>query len=341
MSGHLRHLLVDTTLLRWTKRTMPVLPLAVIKFFRRLPIIKQLRWWQRFSWRADALQANQELLARAVMGKPEPTLTDDPHFGEKTTLCREAHFRMPLYQRWCGILQETPSFRRKQWEYVYILAAIEQAGLWNAGKSALGFGVGQEKIPALLASKNIQVLATDQSLSTGKQSGWVDYQQHASGITTLSHPDIISDAELTKHVQFRTADMNNIPHDLGEFDVVWSTCALEHLGTIELSLRFIEQAMRCVRPGGIAVHTFEYNGGSNDDTIFSGPTVLLRQRDLEAVSARLTAAGYQVGALDLQPGNGFIDQWIDTPPYRNDPWPRLLLFRHVAVSAGIVIRKVR
>jgi SAM-dependent methyltransferase len=328
------HLLVDTSLLPETKRTMPWPQL-----FRRLPVIKHLRWWQRFSWRADTLKANQELLARTLMGKPEPTLADDATFGQKTSLCREAHFRMPLYQRWCAILHETPSFRRKQWEYVYILAAIEQAGLWQAGKRALGFGVGQEKIPALLASKNMQVLATDQSVRAGKQAGWVDYRQHASGINTLSHPELISDEQLARQVQFRTADMNHIPQDLQDFDVVWSTCALEHLGSIELSLSFIEQAMRCVRPGGIGVHTFEFNGGSNDETISSGPTVLLRERDIAAVAERLTAAGYQVGALDLQSGDGFVDHWIDTPPYRDDPWPRLLLYRHIAVSAGIVVKK--
>ena len=34
----------------------------LIAFVRRLPIVKQLRWWQRLSWRADHLQANQALL---------------------------------------------------------------------------------------------------------------------------------------------------------------------------------------------------------------------------------------------------------------------------------------
>ena len=105
----------------------------LIAFVRRLPIVKQLRWWQRLSWRADHLQANQALLARRWCGRPTPTAAEDPSFGTTSLICREDHFRLPEYHRWCAELKEAPVFQRKLWEFVYILAALERAGVLKPG----------------------------------------------------------------------------------------------------------------------------------------------------------------------------------------------------------------
>ena len=306
---------------------------------RSLPVLKQLRWWQRFSWRADYLKSNQELIARTLCGQPDQRLPDNPTFGSTSLLCREEHFRTPNYHRWCAELHEPPSFRRKQWEYVYILSALERCGMLMAGTRALGFGVGRELWPANFASRGIQVTATDQSVTQGMRDGWINYQQHADGLIVLRQPHIVANATLDKLVQFQTADMNNIPSNLTNFDFVWSACALEHLGSLEHSLHFIEQSLACLRPGGFAVHTLEFNGGSNDETITHGPTILMRKKDLEALSERLSRQGHELAIIDVEPGTGFVDQWVDVPPYRADPWPRLLLERHIAVSAGILIRR--
>ena len=41
-------------------------------------------------------------------------------------------------------------------------------------------------------------------------------------------------------VSLRHVDMNHVPADLaGRFDIVWSACALEHLGSIANGLRFM------------------------------------------------------------------------------------------------------
>ena len=74
-------------------------------FLRRMPILRDLRWWQRLSWRADHLQANQALIARHLCGRPAPTAPEDPAFGTTSALCREAHFRLPEYHRWCPALK--------------------------------------------------------------------------------------------------------------------------------------------------------------------------------------------------------------------------------------------
>ena len=59
-------------------------------------------------------------------------------------------------------------------------------------------------------------------------------------------------------MRFRAVDMNDIPPDLRGFDFTWSSCALEHLGTLRAGADFVVEQMTCLRPGGVAVHTTEY-----------------------------------------------------------------------------------
>lgn len=306
---------------------------------RRVPVLRHLRWWQRFGWRADHLQANQQLLSRMLYGRPEPTGPADPTFGTTSVVCREAHFRLPEYHRWCAEMKTAADYQRKQWEFVYILTALERAGVLTSGARGLGFGVGRELLPALFAARGINITATDQALEQGIASGWVGYGLHADGLTALSHPHLIADTDLRRLVNFREADMNRIPEDLRGFDFLWSACSLEHVGSIELSLQFIERSLACLRPGGIAVHTTEFNCGSDEHTITSGETVLLRRRDFVALSERLRAQGHVMAPIDLVLGDGFIDHWVDLPPFSKDARPRLLIAQHVATSAGILVRR--
>lgn len=306
---------------------------------RRLPILKEFRWWQRLSWRADHLQANQALIARHLCGRPAPTLPEDPTFGTTSLLCREAHFRLPEYHRWCAELRQEPVFQRKQWEFAWILAALERAGMLKPGMRALGFGVGREELPALFAARGIQVTATDQALTDAVSSGWVGYGMHATGLAALSHPRIVADDDLRRLVDFRTVDMNRIPDDLRGYDFLWSACALEHVGTLDLALRFVERSLACLRPGGVAVHTTEFNCSSDVHTISKGLTVLLRRRDFVALSERLARQGHVMAPIDLEPGTGFLDQWVDMPPFNQDASLRRLLERQIASSSGILIRR--
>ena len=81
--------------------------------------------------------------------------------------------------------------------------------------------------------------------------------------------------------------MRQLPPDLDGFNFTWSACAFEHLGSIKLGQEFIQNQMHCLRPGGVAVHTTEYNVLSNADTISEGETVLFRRRDVERIVKHL------------------------------------------------------
>jgi hypothetical protein len=100
--------------------------------------------------------------------------------------------------------------------------------------------------------------------------------------------------------------MNHMPNDLKDFDFVWSSCSIEHLRSIEAGTLFMETG--CLRPGGVAVHTTEYNVSSNEDTLMAGSAVIFRRRDLVAMAEILALRGHAVasreshGRYDRAPG---------------------------------------
>lgn len=261
-------------------------------------------------------------------------------FVFSSTLCREQHFRMPLYAYWCNQFKETPKLHRKQWEYVYICQVLHERGLLQHGRRAIGFGVGKEPLPAFFASQGIRVLATDQDIESARKSGWVHTNQHSTDVSSLNDRGICDPATMAANTEFRNVDMNAIPKDLGGFDFCWSSCAFEHLGSISRGLQFVLNSAKLLKPGGICIHTTEYNVFSNDDTIDDNPSfVIFRRRDIEHLATMLNQAGFVVEPIDFWPGEDQLEQYIDLPPYLDEPHLRLeLAGRFVSTSIGLIVR---
>jgi hypothetical protein len=151
-------------------------------------------------------------------------------------------------------------------------------------------------------------------------AGWVASSQHASSIETAFRPALVSRVKFDSLVTFQYLDMNQIPPGLaGQFDFCWSVCAMEHLGSIELGIKFFESSMAVLKPGGFAVHTAEFNFGSDEDTIEEGGTVLFRKKDFEDLARRLRGLGHRVFPLRFDLGSSPVDWFIDVPPYPGDP----------------------
>jgi hypothetical protein len=131
--------------------------------------------------------------------------------------------------------------------------------------------------------------------------------------------------------------MNRLPDDVGAFDFTWSSCALEHLGSLEAGLDFVVGQMRYVAPGGVAVHTTEYNLTSETDTHQSGGTVLYRRPDIEELARRLRRCGHRFH-FDLTPGITPADIHVDTAPFSNTHL-RTTLGPYVTTSLALVIER--
>src|SRR5947209_11348010 len=256
----------------------------------------------------------------------------------ESRLCTQEEFSTEWYRRWCARMAEPPILRRKQWEFCAIAEALDQRGVLQAGSRGLGFGVGQEPLPALFASFGCHILATDVERGRAEAAGWAQTGQHADSLAVLNTRGLCSEAEFHRLVSFQTLDMNAIPSDLVDFDFVWSACSFEHLGSLENGLRFCLRAMDCLRPGGVAVHTTEYNLSSNTETLESEHLVLYRHSDINGLAHQLREAGHSL-SLDFSAGKGPADRYVDVPPYTALPHLKLQLGRYDSTSLVLVIEK--
>ena len=253
-------------------------------------------------------------------------------------MCTQDQLASPQFRAWAQRLAEDPErLHRKLWEYCFIADALNESEMLQEGTRGLGFAVGTEPLACLFASLGATVVASDMDPEEAAARGWVDTNQHASGLDALNVRGICADDVFRRNVSFRPIDMNAIPDDLSGFDFVWSSCAFEHLGSIEAGIEFVVNAMQCLRPGGLAVHTTEFNCSSNDATLTDGPTVLFRRRDFEEIADRLGAAGHHI-SLDFTAGSLPADHWVDLPPYKQEVHLKLLLDEYVTTSYGIVVR---
>jgi len=255
-------------------------------------------------------------------------------------LCTADQLDEPSYPTWCAAIGEAPKTHRKQWEFVYILSVLDHLGMIAEGRTGLGFGCGLEPLPAALAARGCRIVATDMDPSGAAAKGWAN-GQHARALDDLNARGLCPPDAFAARVDFRVVDMNAVPRDLdGRFDFCWSACAFEHLGSIDKGLDFFVRSLDCLRPGGVAVHTTEFNLSSDDDTVDHANTVIFRRRDIERLVRRLADEGFEVAPLNLSPGDEALDRYIDVPPYTQDRHLKLKLSKYATTSIGIVARRL-
>jgi 2-polyprenyl-3-methyl-5-hydroxy-6-metoxy-1,4-benzoquinol methylase len=300
------------------------------------------------SWQVDQMQRETRLLLGALSLPPTDLWRGKPGWVEgapsenafpNSTLCRQESFEQPYFPYWTRKVGGHPSYHRKAWEFVFICQALWERGAIRPGARGLGFGVGREPLAAFFANEDCEVMGTDMAAEAAAGLGWTETVQHAAGREALRYPALCPDDRFGRNVSFRVCDMNQIPDDLREFDFCWSACALEHVGSIELGLRFIENSIECLKPGGWAVHTTEFNVSSNDVTLSEGGTVLFRRQDMEALVERLEAKGHKVAPFDFDPGLMPLDRYIDVPPFRPEPHLKLALAGFASTSVGIIVQR--
>jgi hypothetical protein len=235
----------------------------------------------------------------------------------------------PDYEAWSDLLGMPLSvrrFNRKVWEWVYILQAIRQCGLLREGRRAVGFGVGNEPLPAVFARYGLSVVATDQTEDSAGQvaaGNWAATGQLLRGIDGLLRPEIVSNDRARELIKPRAIDMNDVPDDLGPCHLTWSAGALEHLGSPARGLSFLRRSAELLAPGGIAVHTTELELIPREETVDHGHLACYRPADLNAFAEELTDGGFEI---DLN-----LHVSMDTP---EDRWVSVVLIHGPDLEAG-------
>lgn len=255
-------------------------------------------------------------------------------------ICTQEQLESDTYEEWIKYFKMDVKFkRRKFWEFAFIAEALKNRNLLKEKKKGLGFAVGEEPLVASFCNFGATILATDLNFEKAKDKGWVQTNQHSSNLNSLNIKNICKEEKFQELCTFKYVDMNNISDKLKNFDFLWSACALEHLGSISSGEKFIYESLKCLKPGGIAVHTTEYNYSSNTQTIESGPTVLFRKRDIKRIVKNLEKKGHKVEKINYKGGTLPLDKFVDFPPYNQKTHLKLFFAKYVITSIGLIITK--
>ena len=269
----------------------------------------------------------------------------------RSSVCRYQDFLSPWYREWADRLalpKVTPEsekagaiVHRKHWEFCAIGETLRERGMLETGRVGCGFAVGREFLPSAFAAMGARILATDQP-PEGAAEFWTTTGQHAASLDSAYWPHLINREDFDARVRFGHVDMRELRLPWPEqFDFIWSSCAIEHLGSLEAGLNFVLQSMALVKPGGLAVHTTEYNVTSNDATMEEPEAVIYRRRDIEDLDRRLRAIACGLSECDFFAGDDAHDLNFDHVPYYQNgrPHVKVLIGDHVATSFLLIIRK--
>jgi len=191
--------------------------------------------------------------------------------------------------------------RKKRWEKVSITQALYERGKLTAGSYGLGFGVGKESLPDFFASRGVNITATDLPGA----------HKTANSVCLGDLPNVVCPtSQFGKLVDYRPVDMNDIPTNLRDFDFVWSTSSLEHIGGIKAGSDFIIESLKCLKSGGVAVHATEYNLQGDKKTVDWSGLCLFKEQDIRNIEQMCRAAGARLVDVDLTPGAHVNDQYI-------------------------------
>ena len=252
---------------------------------------------------------------------------------------------------WFKELQIGFIYHRKLWEIAYLLQALHNYDMIKPGMRGLGFGCGEEVFPSYFANAGVNVTVTDLRPESRESKGWADTGQHASSLEKCFVPSLVKREDFFARTQLVYVDMNDIPRSLRGFDFCWSVCAFEHLGSIDKGLRFVENAMETLGPGGVAVHTTEFNFYDDDVTVDNWGCVYFQRKHFLDLASRLRAKGYEVPPINFDLGTGPLDRFIDLPPYAHQVSKELrklwstqehLKIAHDGIATtcfGLIIRK--
>ncbi|XGB42674.1 MAG: hypothetical protein LVS60_02175 [Nodosilinea sp. LVE1205-7] len=280
-----------------------------------------------------------------------------------STLCKQADFSASWYNRWRRQIAnaaheldpesrpvwdtvwrgmtDTKTMHRKLWEWCAIAQVLEERGMLTADRKGIGFAVGQEPLASLFASRNVELIASDFIDNTPSQT-WGSTGQLAVSLESIHWPGFLPFDDFCDRVTYQNIDMRQLGDvPLDAFDFSWSSCSFEHLGSLEAGIQFLINSMACLRKGGVAVHTTEFNVSSNQNTIEIGDSVIYRRKDIESLDCRLRRIGCALEAMDFDPGTAEHDVAFDQPPYYEDGRQhiKLQIGDYVSTSMLLIIRK--
>jgi hypothetical protein len=266
-------------------------------------------------------------------------------FPLRAKACTEEDLRSEWAAHWSQEMQMPVTYQRKCWELCYVSQVLYNEGKLQQGARGLGFACADEPLPSLFAKYGVRVLATD--FEPGRAEGQAWRNGGLNPFAKLRRTEICRDEARLASIETRHIDLRKIPPDLhGQFDFCWSIGVVEHLGSIENGLQFVENSILTLKPGGISIHITEFNV-HDEDTVDNWPTVFFQKRHFLDLAERLKQRGLIVYEFDFDTGKGILDGFVDLPPFFDANHPlqnahahlKLSIDGFVCTSFGLVVKK--
>ncbi|KQM67804.1 hypothetical protein ASE75_02580 [Sphingomonas sp. Leaf17] len=202
---------------------------------------------------------------------PEPPTLKAP----VSQVCTLAQFKEPVFADWAqhvGAGRETGSIAT--WERVFIARALDRYDVARSGARGLGVGGLGDPLADALASAGCRLV--------------------------LTSPEP-RDAPLPVGATARLFDPHAVPDDIAGFDF----CYVTRDGGPDLdrqgSLRFVEDLLRGLKPGGLAVVMLSM------DVIENGTFAGLPKREIDRLALVLVSRGHQVAQLRHIGGEAVVE----------------------------------
>lgn len=257
-------------------------------------------------------------------------------------VCKKSDMDFWIDQKIYQYIGEKPTWHRKYWEIGFILYNLKILNLIQKNKKGLVFGCGIDPIIPALASQEVYVTATDQPLSTGLNSDWNLTNQYCSGLESFKiyDPKITTWDIIKSQIEFKEIDMNNIKLPAYNYDFLWSSCSLEHLGSIENSINFILKSTETLKPGGYAIHTTEYDWHDNRQ-VDDPKNCIFNKNSFVTMSKKIKQLGHHLYPIDFSIGEQAEDRHIDAYPFELKTHLKLKVGIQHLTSIGFIIKTNR
>lgn len=220
--------------------------------------------------RSTRFAADDILTAPRIFSSDPPSLE-----APVSQTCTPDQLTEEVFYQWSAKLG-TGAVDVGRWEQVYVLQALHRYGVLEPGSSGLGLSAAGSLLARQVAAEGATVTVTAPEGEPG--------------------PGLV------------IADLADLPTDLGGYDFCWSTGDRALQGDFAVALKFVEDSLVCLKPGGVAVHMLRFDLDPQAVRSAGGGPLTVTATEAGRLALILISRGHQVAQLKLATAEALLDE---------------------------------